>query len=515
MHVQETILILDFGSQYSKLIARRIREAKVYCEVVSHDISWKEIETRAPKGIILSGGPSSVYAEGAPKCDARLFESDIPILGICYGLQLIAHTLGGQVSRAEKREYGKADVFITKDTPLTSELPESLTCWMSHSDHVEKLPEEFISVARSENTDNVIIQRLDIPHYGVQFHPEVVHTPLGKEILRNFVYKICGCTQSWTPESFVEKSVSEIREKIGSGKVVCALSGGIDSSVAAILVHKAVGSQLTCVFVNNGLLRKGEPEQVVETFRGNYGLNLVYVDAEERFLNVLDGVTEPEQKRKLIGNEFIRVFEDEANKLGTVDFLVQGTLYPDVIESTSNDTAGVAAKIKSHHNVGGLPKDLKFTLVEPLRYLFKDEVRAVAKELGLPDAIVKRQPFPGPGLAIRIIGEVTRDRLDILREADAIIQDEIRNAGLYDSLWQSFAILPALRSVGVMGDERTYAYPIVLRAVTSEDAMTVDWARLPYDLLERISSRVINEVAGVNRMAYDISSKPPATIEWE
>ena len=508
---QELVVVIDFGAQYGQLIARRVRECKVYCEILPHNVSLEELLAKRPRGIIFSGGPASVYGEGAPHSDPRILEAGIPVLGICYGMQLMSYQLGGDVRRAEKREYGKAELLIEDDADLLKDLGKSTQVWMSHGDSVLKAPPGFKILGRTTNTPTAAVGDPARRCYGVQFHPEVVHTPLGMKILSNFLYEVCGCSGTWTTESFIEQATREIRERAGDGRVLCALSGGVDSSVAAVLVHRAVGDNLTCVFVDHGLLRKGEAEQVVKTFREDFHLNLVHVDASERFLKKLEGITEPEQKRKIIGTEFIRVFEEEARKIGETDFLVQGTLYPDVIESGT----AAAAVIKSHHNVGGLPPDMKFQLIEPLRDLFKDEVRRIGAELDLPDAIVWRQPFPGPGLAIRIIGEVTRERLDILREADAVVTEEIRKVGLHRKLWQSFAVLTSMKSVGVMGDERTYAYTVILRAVTSEDGMTADWARLPYEVLENIASRIINEVGHVNRVAYDITSKPPGTIEWE
>ena len=508
---QELVVVLDFGAQYSQLIARRIRECHVYSEIMPFDTSAQDLKALNPAGIVFSGGPSSVYEPGAPSCDPAIFDLGIPILGICYGMQLMGHMLGGKVVPGDKREYGKTDLEVLDDRDLFKGLERDLVCWMSHGDAVQVPPPGFKVLGRSGNTPVASMSDSERKFYGVQFHPEVVHTPRGTEILRNFLYEACGCRGLWNMSSFIEDATAAIREQVKDGQVVCGLSGGVDSSVVAALVNRAIGEQLTCIFVNHGLLRKGEAEKVRATFAGAFNIKLVYVDAEERFLSKLEGVSEPEQKRKVIGEEFVRVFEEEAAKLGDVQFLAQGTLYPDVIESGTK----TAAMIKTHHNVGGLPDDMEFKLVEPLRNLFKDEVRRVGDELGLPEEITWRHPFPGPGLGIRIIGEVDRDRLNILREADAIIIEEIKNAGLYRKLWQVFAVLPCVRSVGVMGDQRTYSYPIVLRAVTSEDAMTADWARLPDELLERISNRVINEVKGVNRLLYDVSSKPPSTIEWE
>jgi GMP synthase (glutamine-hydrolysing) len=509
---ERPVLVLDLGGQYSQLIARRVRECRVYSELVGHGVTPEEVQARKPLALVLSGGPASVYAEGAPRIDPRLYSLGIPTLGICYGMQLMAQDLGGEVERTGISEFGKTDVRVHEGA-LFAGLSEEQTTWMSHRDSVTAPPEGARVVAGSATTPIAAFEDPERKLYGVQFHPEVVHTPSGNEVLKNFLYGVADAPATWTAAAVIEEQVERIRAQVGSERVLCALSGGVDSAVAALLVHKAVGDQLTCVFVDHGLLRKDEAAQVVETFRGHFHVPLVHVDAEERFLARLDGVDDPEEKRMRIGEEFIRVFEEEARKLGSVKHLVQGTLYSDVIESGGTD--GVAAKIKSHHNVGGLPEQMDMELVEPLRLLFKDEVRRVGEELGLPERMVWRHPFPGPGLAIRIIGEVTRERLEILREADSILLDEIRRAGLYRELWQCFAVLPAIKSVGVQGDERTYAYPIVIRAVTSEDAMTADWARLPYDLLETISSRIINEIPGVNRVALDLSSKPPSTIEWE
>jgi GMP synthase (glutamine-hydrolysing) len=509
---ERPVLVLDLGGQYAQLIARRVREARVYSELVGHRITADEVARRKPLALILSGGPASVYAHGAPSVDPAIFELGVPTLGICYGMQLMARDLGGQVDATGISEYGKAELEAD-ESGLFRDLPAEQTVWMSHGDSVKAPPAGSRVVARSPSTPIAAFEDDERKLYGVQFHPEVVHTPHGQQILKNFLYDLADAPPAWTPAAVIEEQVERIRAQVGSERVICGLSGGVDSAVAALLVHKAVGDQLTCVFVDHGLLRANEAEQVVETFGGHFHVPLVHVRAEDRFLTRLEGVEDPEQKRKIVGEEFIRVFEEEARRLGDARFLVQGTLYSDVIESGGED--GVAATIKSHHNVGGLPADMRMELVEPLRLLFKDEVRRVGEELGLPERMVWRQPFPGPGLAIRIIGEVTAERLQVLREADAILQEEIRKAGLYRELWQSFAVLPAIRSVGVQGDERTYAYPVVIRAVTSEDAMTADWARLPYDVLDAISSRIVNEVAGVNRVALDLSSKPPATIEWE
>ena len=507
----ELVLVIDFGAQYSQLIARRVRECGVYSEIIPYHASLAEIAAKKPKGIIFSGGPNSVYGEKAPHSDPEIYSLGIPVLGICYGMQLMALQLGGEVARSEAREYGHADLNHDVEAALFKGIAAPTPVWMSHGDSIVRPPAGFVVSANTSNTPTAAMSNDSRKLYGVQFHPEVVHTREGTPLLKNFLFDICGCKGDWNMGSFIDMAVAKIREQVGDKKVLCGLSGGVDSSVAAVLVHRAVGDQLTCVFVDHGFMRKDEAKQVVHTFRDEFHINLVHVDASERFMSRVAGVTDPESKRKIIGEEFIRVFESEAEKIGASDFLVQGTLYPDVIESGTS----TAAVIKSHHNVGGLPEDMKFALVEPLRELFKDEVRLLGAELGLSEEIVQRQPFPGPGLAIRIIGEITAERLEILREADAIVREEIRNAGLHRKIWQSFAVLPALKSVGVMGDERTYAYTVGIRAVESEDGMTADWSRMPYEVLDKMSRRIVNEVKGVNRIVYDVTSKPPSTIEWE
>ncbi|OHY34057.1 GMP synthase (glutamine-hydrolyzing) [Cylindrospermopsis raciborskii S07] len=517
---RQMIVILDFGSQYSELIARRIRETQVYSEVLSYRITPEEIRKMNPKGIILSGGPRSVYSDYAPQCDPEIWELGIPILGVCYGMQLMVNELGGKVTQADRGEYGKASLLIDEPTHLLTNVENGVIMWMSHGDSVTTMPPGFELLAHTENTSCAAIANHQRKLYGVQFHPEVVHSQGGLALIRNFVYHICDCEPSWTTAAFVENAIQEIRAKVSDRRVLLALSGGVDSSTLAFLLHKAIGDQLTCVFIDQGFMRKLEPERLLKLFQEQFHIPVEYVNARDRFINAIAGVTDPEEKRRRIGHEFIRVFEETSKRLGHFDYLAQGTLYPDVIESAGTNVdpktgERVAVKIKSHHNVGGLPKDLRFKLVEPLRKLFKDEVRKVGRSLGLPEEIVQRQPFPGPGLAIRILGEVTAERLNILRDADLIVRQEINQRNLYNQYWQAFAVLLPIRSVGVMGDQRTYAYPVVLRIVTSEDGMTADWARVPYDVLEAISNRIVNEVKGVNRVVYDITSKPPGTIEWE
>ncbi|MSQ26695.1 MAG: glutamine-hydrolyzing GMP synthase [Dehalococcoidia bacterium] len=511
---RETVVVLDFGSQYSLLIARRVRELKVYCEIVPHDVSRERIEALNPRGFILSGGPASVYEQGAPIAPAFVFQQGVPVLGICYGMQLLVHQLGGKVAPGERREYGHAVLRGgAEQAPILRNIPPNSQVWMSHGDRIETLPPGFRSLASTDNSP-IAIMGNDRGMVGLQFHPEVAHTVYGKELLRNFLYDLCGCTGTWTAGNFIVEGTERIRQQVGAGRVICALSGGVDSAVAAMLIHQAVGDQLTCIFVNNGLLRREEAERTLDTFHRNLMWNIRYVDASDRFLTALNDVTDPETKRKAVGETFIRVFEEEAKKLGRIDFLAQGTLYPDVIESTTGEHK-ITAKIKTHHNVGGLPTNMQFSLIEPLRFLFKDEARQVGLALGLPEEMVWRQPFPGPGLAIRMIGSVTRERLEMLRSCDWIVMDEIKKANYYREVAQVFAVLPGVRTVGVMGDFRTYGEVAALRAITTDDFMTADWARLPYDLLARISNRIVNEVPGVNRVVYDISSKPPSTVEWE
>nr|OEJ78404.1 glutamine-hydrolyzing GMP synthase [Cyanobacterium sp. IPPAS B-1200] len=517
---RQMILIIDFGSQYSELIARRIRETEVYSEVISYRTSAEKLKELNPKGIILSGGPNSVYDQYAPQCDPEIWSLGIPVLGVCYGMQLMVKQLGGGVERAKRGEYGKASLFIDDPTDLLTNVDNGSTMWMSHGDSCTQLPEGFSILAHTENTPCAAIADHDKKLFGVQFHPEVIHSEYGSALIRNFVYHICGCEPTWTTQTFLEQSIAEIRETVGDKRVLLALSGGVDSSTLAFLLHEAIGDQLTCMFIDQGFMRKGEPERLVELFNDQFHINVVYVNGRDRFLAQIEGVTDPEEKRRKIGHEFIQVFEEESTRLGPFDYLAQGTLYPDVIESADTNVdpktgERVAVKIKSHHNVGGLPKNLRFKLVEPLRKLFKDEVRKLGRAINLPEEIVSRHPFPGPGLAIRILGEVTSEKLNILRDADFVVRDEIKKAGMYHDFWQAFAVLLPVKSVGVMGDKRTYAYPIVLRLITSEDGMTADWARPPYDLLETISNRIVNEVKGVNRVVYDITSKPPGTIEWE
>ena len=507
----DLVLVVDFGAQYAQLIARRVREAHVYSEIVPRSMPVAEMMAKRPKAIIFSGGPASVHADGAPSIDPAIYRSGIPLLGLCYGAQLMARDLGGEVAKTGRGEYGRTSLTVSDSGVLFRGVPVDLSVWMSHSDTITRAPSGFTVFAATPDTLAAAFGDSERAIYGVQFHPEVAHTEHGQDVIKAFLHDVAGCRPTWTKVSIIEHAVDEIRELVGSERVICGLSGGVDSSVAAALVHKAIGDQLTCVFVDTGLLRLGEAEQVEATFRRQFEIDLVHVKAADRFLGALVDVIDPERKRKVIGETFIRVFEESARDLGDARFLVQGTLYPDIVESGGGDNAN----IKSHHNVGGLPDDMAFELIEPLRNLFKDEVRAIGEELGLPEEIVWRQPFPGPGLAVRIIGTITPERIEVLRRADAVVFEEIKRAGLYREIWQSFAVLPVVRTVGVMGDERTYAYPIVIRAVTSDDAMTADWARIPYDVLERIASRIINEVPGVNRVAYDITSKPPGTIEWE
>jgi len=509
--VQEMIVVIDFGGQYNQLIARRIRDLGVFSELLPYNVSMEKLRSLNPKGIVFSGGPASVYAENAPQVDPAIYDLGVPILGICYGMQLMSYQLNGKVEASDVREYGKAEIQLHNQTPFFNGLEHNQIVWMSHSDKVIELPEGFQIDASNEACPVAAISNQEKKFYGVQFHPEVRHTVNGNEMLKNFIFNICGCAGNWSMENYIEMTVEEIRAKVGDKKVLCALSGGVDSSVVAVLVHKAIGDQLTCMFVDHGLLRKGEAESVMETFANKFHINVIKIDAQERFLKKLEGVSDPEQKRKIIGNEFIYVFEEESAKLKDMDFLAQGTLYTDIIESGT----ATAQTIKSHHNVGGLPEDMKLSLIEPLNKLFKDEVRKVGEELGLPREIVWRQPFPGPGLAIRVLGEVTKEKLEIVRESDYILRDEIAKAGLDREIWQYFTVLPNIRSVGVMGDGRTYDYTVAIRAVTSVDGMTADWARIPYDVLEKISVRIVNEVPHVNRVVYDITSKPPATIEWE
>lgn len=508
---RDLVLIVDFGGQYNQLIARRVREFGVYCEIIPYSYSLDKIKEKNPKGIIFTGGPNSVYGEDSPKVDKEIFSLGVPVLGICYGDQLMAHNLNGEVKSAEVREYGKTEINLDNNSLLFKDMKNIDSCWMSHTDFISKAPEGFKIIGYTDQCPVAAMENEERKLYGVQFHPEVEHTLFGKKMLENFLYKICKLEKQWTMASFAEDKIKEIKALVGDKKLICALSGGVDSSVAAVLIHKAVGKQLTCIFVDHGLLRKDEGDQVEKIFRDQFDMNLIRVNAQERFLGKLNGVSDPERKRKIIGEEFIRVFEEEANKLGDIDFLVQGTIYPDVVES-GTDTSAV---IKSHHNVGGLPEDMEFKLIEPLRELFKDEVRAVGEELGIPHNLVWRQPFPGPGLAIRVLGEVTEEKLHITREADAIFREEIAIAGLEGKIWQYFACLPNIKSVGVMGDERTYCHTVALRAVTSSDGMTSDWAQIPYEVLDKVSRRIVNEVQGVNRIVYDVTSKPPSTIEWE
>lgn len=509
--MKDLVLIVDFGGQYGQLIARRVRECGVYCEIVPYTYGVEKIKARNPKGIIFTGGPNSVYGEDSPQIDKSIYELGVPVLGICYGEQLMAHTLGGKVSTAPNGEHGKTAIELDSSSALFEDINSNEECWMTHVDYVEKAPEGFKVIGKTKDCPMAAIENTEKKLYGVQFHPEVEHTPFGKKLLSNFVHNICDLESSWSMASFAESKIQEIKEIVGDKKLICALSGGVDSSVAALMVHKAVGKQLTCIFVDHGLLRKDEGDQVEKIFKEKFDMNLIRVNAKDRFLGKLKGVSEPEKKRKIIGEEFIRVFEEEANKLGEIKFLVQGTIYPDVVES-GTDTSAV---IKSHHNVGGLPEDMEFSLIEPLRELFKDEVRAVGEELGIPHKLVWRQPFPGPGLAIRVLGEVTPEKLEVVREADAIFREEVANANLDETIWQYFAVLPNIQSVGVMGDARTYCHTVGLRAVKSTDGMTSNWFPIPYDVLETVSRRIVNEVPGVNRIVYDVTSKPPATIEWE
>ncbi|MGD6959705.1 glutamine-hydrolyzing GMP synthase [Rossellomorea aquimaris] len=511
LHNQEMIVVLDFGSQYNQLITRRIREFGVYSELHPHTVTLEEIQEINPTGIIFSGGPNSVYGEDSFRCDERIFDLDIPILGICYGMQLMTMHFGGKVERAKHREYGKAAINVEKQSKLFSNLPEEQVVWMSHGDLVVEAPAGFDVNATNPSCPIASMSNEEKGLYAVQFHPEVRHSVHGNEMLKNFVFEVCGCAGDWSMENFIEMEMEKIRQTVGDKKVLCALSGGVDSSVVAVLIHKAIGDQLTCIFVDHGLLRKGEADSVMKTFADGFNMNVIKVDAQDRFLNKLKGVSDPEQKRKIIGNEFIYVFDDEATKLKGIEYLAQGTLYTDIIESGT----ATAQTIKSHHNVGGLPEDMQFTLIEPLNTLFKDEVRALGSELGIPDEIVWRQPFPGPGLGIRVLGEISEQKLEIVRESDYILRDEIKKAGLDRDIWQYFTVLPDIRSVGVMGDARTYDYTIGIRAVTSIDGMTSDWARIPWDVLEKISTRIVNEVDHINRVVYDVTSKPPATIEWE